>query len=69
MFIPRIAYAVWLLTEIRDNHPNEVDISVMYDVACTLVWHLKGDLQGVCNAIWFATNYCRPMMLKVVLHQ
>ena len=41
MFIPRIAYAVWLLTEIRDNHPNEVDISVMYDVACTLVRHLK----------------------------
>ena len=23
------------------NLPNEVDISVMYDVACTLVQHLK----------------------------
>ena len=40
-FLPRIAYAVWLLTEIQEHQPVEVDISVMYDIACTLVRHLK----------------------------
>ena len=37
----RIAYAVWLLSEIAQQQPDDVKILVMYDIACTLVPHLK----------------------------
>ena len=37
----RIAYAVWLLSEIVQQQPDDVKILVMYDIACTLVRHLK----------------------------
>ena len=37
----RLSYAVWLLEEIAQRVSREVDIYVMYDVACNLVRHLK----------------------------
>ena len=40
-FLLRIAYAVWLLREVAHHYSSEIHISVMYDVACTLVQHLK----------------------------
>ena len=41
--VPRIAYAVWLLTQIAQRQPEDVKILVMYDIGCTLVRHLKVD--------------------------
>ena len=36
--IDRIAYVVW---QISQRQPDDVKIMVMYDIACTLVRHLK----------------------------
>ena len=56
----RIAYAVWLLNQISQRHPGEVKILLMYDIACTLVRHLKicyCYAQGLNNNI-FIYNIC-----------
>ena len=37
----RLGYGVWLLTEIVEQQPKSVKIYLMYDIACTLVRHLK----------------------------
>lgn len=39
--IGRIAYAVWLLDQIFQQKPADVELKVMYDIAFTLVLHLK----------------------------
>ena len=39
--IGRIAYDVWLLDQITQRKPADVELNVMYDIACTLVLHLK----------------------------
>ena len=41
MNIDRIAYAVWLLEQISQRQPDNGKIMVMYDIAYTLVRHLK----------------------------
>ena len=37
----RLAYGVWLLTEILEKCPKDVTLFMMYDVACHLVRHLR----------------------------
>ena len=39
--LSRVAYAVWLLNEINEHHSKDIKISLMYDIACILVRHLK----------------------------
>ena len=41
LLVFRLAYAVWLLNQISQRQPGEINILVMYDIACTLVRHLK----------------------------
>ena len=40
----RLAYAVCLLHEICAKFPKDVNIYVMYDIACSLVRHLQVNL-------------------------
>ena len=37
----RLAYGVWLLTEMVHKCPTDVKFHLMYDVACILVRHLQ----------------------------
>lgn len=38
----RLSYVVWMLEELANRIPSGVHAYVMYDVACTLVQHLRG---------------------------
>ena len=40
-FVFRLSYVVWLLEELIHHIPRDVEWNVVYDVACTLVRHLK----------------------------
>ena len=42
----RLSYAVWLLEELVQHVSTETDIIIMYDIACTLVRHLKSSRNG-----------------------
>ena len=33
---------VWMLEELIHKIPSSADVCIMYDIACTLVQHLKG---------------------------
>ena len=37
----RLAYGVWLLTEIFEKCPKDIKLFMMYDLACHLVRHLR----------------------------
>ena len=39
----RLSYVVWLLDELEQCIPSEMDVYIMYDVACTLVQYLKAN--------------------------
>lgn len=42
----RLSYVVWLLEELTQHVPAMTNIYVMYDIACTLVRHLKASRNG-----------------------
>lgn len=42
----RLSYIVWLLHNLIQRIPAPVEIHVMYDIACTLVQHLKNSRDG-----------------------
>ena len=42
----RLSYVVWLLDELGQRIPSETDVYIMYDIACTLVQHLKAKSSG-----------------------
>ena len=37
---------MWLLEELVHRIPTSVDMNVMYDIACTLVQHLRSSKNG-----------------------
>ena len=48
----RIGYAVWLLKNIaRENDGNNIEIKIMYDIACLLQKHLKVNLQKLVETM------------------
>lgn len=42
MMVCRLSYVVWMLEELIHKIPSSADVCIMYDIACTLVQHLKG---------------------------
>ena len=42
----RLSYVVWLLEELVHSIPSDIDVYVMYDIACTLAQHLKASKNG-----------------------
>lgn len=41
VIIPRLSYGVWLMQEMSQQISPDIQLYMMYDVACTLVKHLK----------------------------
>ena len=64
MNIDRIAYAVRLLEQISQRQPDNVKIMVIYDIAYTLVRHLK--VYDMINFIVVISLslMCRKMTLR-----
>ena len=42
MMVCRLSYVVWMLEELIHKISSSADVCIMYDIACTLVQHLKG---------------------------
>lgn len=40
-FFYRIGYAEWLLQEVVQSYPAEIELRVMYDIACTLYKYMQ----------------------------
>ena len=47
MMVCRLSYVVWMLEELIHKIPSSADVCIMYDIACTLVQHLKGKRAAV----------------------
>ena len=41
MYESRLSYVIWLLEELMHRIESTADVYIMYDIACTLVQHLK----------------------------
>jgi len=50
----RLSYGVWLLQELLQHVPSNVTLYIMYDVACTLVKHLKRKCDNLLDYMRFA---------------
>lgn len=37
----RLSYAVWLLHQLMNDIPHDIELCIMYDIACMLVQHLR----------------------------
>ena len=44
----RLSYVAWILGELIPKIQCGADVYIMYDIACTLVQHLKGREQHIC---------------------
>ena len=55
MNVCRLSYVIWVLEELVHRIPPAADVDVMYDIACTLVQHLKGrNVEHLLKRIQFA---------------
>ena len=55
MNVCRLSYVIWVLEELVHRIPPAADVYVMYDIACTLVQHLKGrNVEHLLKRIQFA---------------
>lgn len=50
----RLAYGVWLIEELLSHLPETVKPYIMYDVACSLVPHLKKRDSQLLEKVTFA---------------
>ena len=48
MNVCRLSYVIWVLEELVHHIPPAADVYVMYDIACTLVQHLKVEMLNIC---------------------
>ena len=57
---------MWLLEELVHRIPTFVDMNVMYDIACTLVQHLRSSKNGayLLDRVRFSLP---PSMLSVIM--
>lgn len=53
-FLIRLAYGVWLIEELTSQFPEAINPCVMYDVACSLVAHLKKNDNQLLEKVTFA---------------
>ena len=56
---------VWMLEELIHKIPSSADVCIMYDIACTLVQHLKG--KRAAHLLERFLHYLHSMLMATML--